>query len=543
MKSKQVTVRALVLSAFGSLLITASSMYVALRMSALPWPTIFVSILSLAVIKLFKNGNLHEVNVAQTGMSSGAMVAGGVAFTIPGLWISGTFEIFDKATMTWQSWALPKFFPILFACIAGTLAGTALCYISRKKFIEKDALPFPIGTAATETLKAGDEGGKKSLLLFVTMGIVSIFTVLRDLPIFKGKPLIPQGFATKIKGIPLEFANYPMAVGIGYIIGFVPCMWWLLGGLTAHVLFSSFGVQNGTFESVAAAGGFSLSVAVGLMVGSGAGILVNFIRQTIENNKKAKTAMGTETAGKRERFFLIVAALGAFAFTLIARIPLIPSLLTIIGVAFACYMSANITGQTGINPMEIFAILVILAVRIFVPVDTQTCFFIACVTAVACGFAGDMLNDYKTGFDLGTDAAAQTVSQIVGALIGCIVSAVAVLAIIAQYGGVGGSSGLSAVQAHTVTSMIGGIGNPIVFTTAAFLGLVLYLSSIPAMIFGIGMLLPLGMSTAIFTGGLISLIVQRLHKDTVNGQIIGAGLLGGEGLTATVIAIIQMFLH
>lgn len=537
MKFKHLTLRAALLSAFGSLLITASSMYVALRMSALPWPTIFVSVLSLAVIKLFKNGNLHEVNVAQTGMSSGAMVAGGVAFTIPGLWISGVFESFDKNTMTWQSWALPKFFPILFATIAGTLAGTAICYISRKKFIEKDALPFPIGTAATETLKAGDEGGKKSILLFGTMGITAIFTILRD-----SLKIIPQSFSVKIKDFPLELASSPMAIGIGYIIGFMPCLWWLLGGLTAHFLFGRWGLTTGTFASAEVVGAFNLSVAVGLMVGSGIGILVNFIEPMLKNFRHPKTSNKQNTNNKNETSFLLLSACLAFGFTLLVRIPVLPSILLIVGVVFACYMSANITGLTGINPMEIFAILVLLAIRIFVPLDNRVAFFIACITAVACGFAGDMLNDYKTGYDLGTDAPSLTISQIIGALVGCLVSALAILAIIAKYGGVGGESGLSAVQAHTVTSMINGIGDPVIFTSAAFIGLVLYLNGIPAMIFGIGMLLPFGLSTAIFLGGFISLIVKKLKKDDTNGQIIGAGLLGGEGLTSTLIAIVQMFL-
>lgn len=537
MKTQDLTIRSLVLSALGSVLITASSMYVALRMSALPWPTIFVSLLSFALIKLFKNGSLNEVNVAQTGMSSGAMVAGGVAFTVPGLWISGIFENFDSATMTWQSWALPKFFPILFACFAGTLAGSALCYIGRKKFIEEDALPFPIGTAATETLQAGDAGGKKSLLLFITMGLASIFTVLRDVA-----HAIPQSIGTKIKNFPVALYMSPMAVGIGYIIGFVPCVWWLLGGLTAHFLFEGIGVANGTFGSLADSGAFSLSVAIGFMVGSGVGILCNFIKKFIENTKTRREKTTNEKKEKNERIFLFVSALLSFVFTLLARIPLVPSLLVIIGVVFACYMSSNITGQTGINPMEIFGILVLLAVRIFVSVDNQHAFFIACIVAVACGFAGDMLNDYKTGYDLGTNPKAQTISQIIGAVIGCFISSIAVLAIIAQYGGVGANTGLSAVQAHTVTSMINGIGNPVVFTAAVFLGLVLYLHGVPAMIFGIGMLLPMAMSYAIFLGGLISFIVKKIRKDDVQGQIVSAGLLGGEGLTATIVAIVQMFL-
>lgn len=70
----------MILGALGSALITTSSMYVALRMGALPWPTIFVAILSLTVLKALGSTNLNEVNVTHTAMSAGGMVAGGVAF-------------------------------------------------------------------------------------------------------------------------------------------------------------------------------------------------------------------------------------------------------------------------------------------------------------------------------------------------------------------------------------------------------------------------------------------------------------------------------
>ncbi|NLI07858.1 MAG: peptide transporter, partial [Thermotogaceae bacterium] len=46
--NRQLTLRSLVIGAIGSVVITTSSMYVALRMGALPWPTIFVAVMSLA---------------------------------------------------------------------------------------------------------------------------------------------------------------------------------------------------------------------------------------------------------------------------------------------------------------------------------------------------------------------------------------------------------------------------------------------------------------------------------------------------------------
>ena len=86
---EQLSLRSLIIGSLGSCVITASSMYVALRMSALPWPTIFVAVLSMGLLKIFGKTTNNEINITQTAMSAGAMVAGGLAFTLPGLWIMG----------------------------------------------------------------------------------------------------------------------------------------------------------------------------------------------------------------------------------------------------------------------------------------------------------------------------------------------------------------------------------------------------------------------------------------------------------------------
>ena len=45
-KKSPLTIRGLAVGIIGLIIITASSMYVALRMGALPWPTVFVTVLS-----------------------------------------------------------------------------------------------------------------------------------------------------------------------------------------------------------------------------------------------------------------------------------------------------------------------------------------------------------------------------------------------------------------------------------------------------------------------------------------------------------------
>ena len=77
----------MVIGTIGSIILTASSMFVALKASSLPWPIMFVTLFSMCLLKLMGNTNVNEINVTHTAMSAGSMVAGGLAFTIPGLFI------------------------------------------------------------------------------------------------------------------------------------------------------------------------------------------------------------------------------------------------------------------------------------------------------------------------------------------------------------------------------------------------------------------------------------------------------------------------
>lgn len=546
----QLTLRAIIIGMLGSVIITASSMYVALKISALPWPTVFVAVLSMALLKLLGKTTLNEINIAQTGMSAGAMVAGGLAFTIPGLWISGVYMPFDSSKETFAVWFFPKFWPVLLIAMAGMIFGSLLCWYLRPRFIDQEKLPYPIGTAAAETLEAGDQGGTKSILLFVTMGAAAIFTFLRD-----KIAIIPQAISTTFFQVNIGLSLSPMAVGIGYIIGISYTAYWFAGAILSSFIIQRLGIDWGAFADPAAAGAFNLTAAIGLMVGSGIGILISFIyslfrRKSNKSTDAAADSTNSTVTGKKRRLTLGLLVLGAVALayvlTIFAGLSPVASLLLMLGVLLATAMSATITGQTGINPMEIFGIIILLAVRLFINVDAAGAFFIAATVAVACGYAGDLLNDYKAGAIIGTNPNAQLVSQIFGGVIGAIVASLAMFAVIYQYGGqFGGDSGLSAAQAFSVSAMVSGIGDSFVFLMAALLGCLLYLKKVPAMIIGIGMLLPFGLSAAILLGGLIRVVLDLIRKekaaDTASGNIVAAGLLGGEGITGVILAFITMF--
>ena len=531
----QLSIRSIVIGSLGSVVITASSMYIALKMSALPWPTILVALLSMSVLKLIGKTTLNEVNITQTAMSAGAMVAGGLAFTLPGLWITGTW--------TMESITTENFLKVLAIAVAGSIIGSVASWLLRNRFIEKQQLPYPIGMAAAEAIKTGDEGGKKSIVLYISLGLSAIYTYFKD---YVGN--IPAVlFANGNFGI----WNSPMAIGIGYIIGTLYTGVWFLGAIISYVLIIPLGPKLGLFADSAAATSFASTLGIGIMIGTGFGVLISmvykWIKNTIQNrDKKNSQFSGNKTIndGKssKAKLLALLFTLLTFVFTVASGLSIIPSILLIAGVYITSIMAATLTGQTGVNPMEVFGIIVLLGIRLFVNVNTLDAFIIAACVAIACGYSGDLFNDYKAGAMLGTNPKAQLISQVFGGIVGAVVATAALFALIKQYGGVGGETGLTAGQAFAVTSMVNGLGDPIVLTIGAVIGAVLFLLGVPAATLGLGIYLPFIISAAVFIGGIIRLVVDKVRpKSSDTGTIASSGLLGGEGITGVTIAIIKLF--
>ncbi len=549
--TNHLTWRAILLAIPGAILITASSSYVALRASALPWPTIFVTVLAIVVMRMFRRRDVNEINVAATGMTAGAMVAGGLVFTLPGLFITGLWKVDKSAGQTAGAFIKQHLPIVLLIALAGVLIGTTLCWFFRKRNIEQMELPYPIGKAAAATISAGESGGKKALVLFGSLALAAVITLLRDQ--FK---IIPAMAAFSIAGIPLTLQISPMALGIGSLIGFSSTVYWLVGAAITTLgrfILLRMAAANNWAGVEASFGGWNLTTAIALMVGAGAGTLISFVfgwlrkEKTVPSRKSGKlnaTKVKAGTAKKGVGFFSLILVAVAFVLSIVIGLKVIPAILLMAGVFFAAMMSSIITGQTGINPMEIFGIIVLLAIRVIVNVSSTHAFFIAAIVAVACGYAGDMMNDYKAGAILKTNPTAQYMIELIGGAFGAVTASVAILAIIYSAGGIGAEAGLPAAQAHSVAAMVQGIGDPAIFIIGAVAGCLLTLLKVPAMIIGIGMMLAgYGLAIPIFIGGLIELITRKTMSEggQQSIQMGAAGMLGGEGLTGTILAIIGLF--
>ena len=208
-------------------------------------------------------------------------------------------------------------------------------------------------------------------------------------------------------------------------------------------------------------------------------------------------------------------------------------------------MSAQSVGQTGIDPMEIFGLIVLLAVAAFSSASQVQLFYVAGVVAVACGLAGDVMSDFKTGAIIGTSPRAMWVGQAIGALLGTVVAVAVLVTLFSAYGPGAFGSGQMFVsaQASVVATMVSGIPSVPGFVIGLLGGVALYWAGLPAMMFGLGVYLPFYMSLTAALGAGVRWVYERVcaargvADSEEKGVVVASGVLGGESIVGVVIAL------
>lgn len=546
----QISAAGILIGCIGCVIITASSVYTALKMGALPWPTIFTSITALVLLRAAGRTSLNEANVTQIIMSAGSMVAGGLAFTIPGVWMLGL-----GAELSWIE--------IGGVALAGTLLGLVCTALIRRRFVEESDLEYPIGTAAAETLMASRAGGATGKRLFGSMAAAGIWCALRDLA-----GVIPAMIgALPIPGVAFGIYNSPMLLSVGFLVGGAAVAFWLAGGLIANFGIIVGGSAAGLWD-VASAQGIVSSLGMGLMMGSGIGVVVRDILpaafRSAHNGRRDDDHAGAPARayGKLDRsvLALLVAAAALLVCLVLGLSPI--ACAVVVALAFVTtIMSAQSVGQTGIDPMEIFGLIVLLVIAALGESDQVRLFFVAGVVAVACGLAGDVMSDFKTGKIIGTDPRAMWIGQAIGALIGCAVSVAVMCALLNAYGADAFGPGklFVSAQASVVATMVSGIPSVSAFALGLVAGVALYCLGIPSMMLGLGVYLPFYMTLSASLGAAVKIAYDRVasirntrasgnvaanantdagetsHEET--GIIVASGVLGGESIVGVIIAL------
>ena len=524
-----VTFPAILTGIIGAVLVSSSSFYIALKFGALPWPTIMVTLLSMMTLNLFKKANNKEITISHTIMSAGSMVAGGVAFTMPAYIILG-----GKLTDINQ-------YQLLLTILGGSVAGAFLSYIFRAKLIEEEKLEFPIGEAAYNLV---DSGKSVKNIRYVAFGTLfsSIIAFFRDFSFTKGKaPVIPTVITLK-NGL---FSIYlsPLLVGMGYVLGFVNTFVWFLGG--AIVLF--IGEPLAKMFKIADFPIMKNSFGMGFMIGIGIAIVLKIIFA----NKMKKETENKSIVAK----LLILSVISIIVITFIYKLPIFLSLVLVLISILCTIIAGYSTGKTGVNPMEIYAIITILlisflnkmlnglnigGIKFYTNLNTLILFMLACIITVACGLAGDILNDFKSGYKMKVKPSEQLFGELIGAIVSSFVITFLFFVFFKVYKVIGPveNTELIALQASIVATVINGIPFLGIFFMGLAAGLILSLLNLPVLTFGIGIYVPFYLTSTVFLGGLVSFIGNKVSKNSHSKLLlISNGLMSGEAIVGVILSI------
>src|ERR1700709_2627717 len=143
----ELTVRGLIVGVLIPLVFDAANFYFGLKAGLTFSTSIPAAVISMAILRSFKNATVQENNIVQT-VASAAGTLSSIIFVLPGLIMIG-----------WGA-----LFPLLFwflICPPGGFLGVMYSIRLRRALVTNSDLPYPEGVACAEVLKVGSGGGKK----------------------------------------------------------------------------------------------------------------------------------------------------------------------------------------------------------------------------------------------------------------------------------------------------------------------------------------------------------------------------------------------
>ena len=566
---KELTLRGMVLGALITVLFTASNVYLGLKVGMTFASSIPAAVISMAVLKFFKDSSILENNMVQTQASSAGTLSS-VIFVLPGLLMMGYWQDFPF----WQT---------MLICAAGGTLGVLFTIPLRRAMVVNSDLPYPEGVAAAEILKAGnheegDSGVKDIAYGGIFAATVAFFTnglrVVADGAsawVSNGKAMfqLPMGFSLAL-------------VGAGYLIGIVGGLAMLLGVLLTWGV----AVPYFTAHSDVAADANMVDVAMTAwktkvrFIGVGTiGIaaiwtllilmkpmiegMVHSFRMLKGNAGEAVERIDIDLSPKTMIYILIatVALIVISLYHFIAAAPISPELAVLLVVVctflavfigfFVAAASGYMAGLVGsssspISGIGIISVIVISLVLVtignsaglFETIDgqkflTALTLFTASIVLTTATISNDNLQDLKTGLLVHATPWRQQVALIIGCFVGALVIAPVLEILYHAYGFSGAlprpdmdpSQALSAPQATIMTTISQGIfSNKLEWTyilSGVGLGAMLividaFLKKIsdkkiglPVIAVGIGIYLPPSINMPVIIGAFLAWFITR----------------------------------
>lgn len=598
---KEFTVKALIIGLIMCVVLGAANAYLGLKAGMTIAATYPAAVIGMALLRLMR-GSILEENFARTVGSIGESVAAGAIFTLPAFFIAGIWPEFYTFGHYLQSTAI---------MLVGGVLGIMFVALLRRVMVEDAELPFPESVAAAEIHKAGRGGGTGAKFLFSAMGVGGVIQTLLQMNAVTAVKqwfvsfsqstikLGASGNAVGQSGIVITPPSMsPAFFGVGYIIGpklaslnfsggllawglFVPIITYFIGPTlfpagSTQTVDSWMTLSNQVWRNIVrpiAVGGMLMSAAFTLFRMRKS--LVTGIGRSIADVKKAATGEHVIARTDKDLSFkwvMIGIGLSAVAtffiydyFAQDVTAALVATVVMVIAGFFFAAVSGYLVGIIGSsnNPISgltlstlLIAALLMVALGMTGQTGVAAVLGVAGVVCVSAAVAGEMLQDLKVGHILGGTPWKMQIGDLIGVALAASVMFIPLFILhqgdIVKGGGGFGGTNLAAPQASLMAMLSQGIVKGEMAWPLIVVGLLLGFGFIlmqvrSPMLVCVGMYLSLGTTFAIFVGGLIKGIVERLAKKRGmndaqkarienTGVLIAAGLIAGEGLVGLLFA-------
>ncbi|MBS6106343.1 MULTISPECIES: oligopeptide transporter, OPT family [Anaerococcus] len=562
---REFTPLAIILGVIIAIVFGAANAYLGLRVGLTISASIPAAVISMGIVrKILKRDSILENNLVQTIGSAGESLAAGAIFTLPAAFLWET---------EWGDSHYISYLNILLLTLIGGILGVIFMIPLRRALIVKEdgVLPYPEGKACAEVLKAGEEGGQDSSVVFKGLGLAALYKFLAN-----GLKIFPEEVSYEISaknfaGTAVGFDALPALMGVGYIVGPNISAIMLSGGILAWFVLMPLLHAFGSTELTNLApsdlwSNYIRYIGAGAVATGGIISLVKSLPMIVKSFKDSisdlksrddnsnSDRLDTDISFKASIILIIISVILIFLMPS-TPVNIVGAIIIVIFGFFFATVSSRMVGIIGSsnNPVSgmsiatlLIATLILKATGLVGHDGMIAAISIGTIICVIAAIAGDCSQDLKTGYIVGASPKYQQIGEIIGVL----ASALAIGGILWILNtSIGfGTKDLPAPQAVLMKMIVEGVMNgnlpwDLVFIGAA-IAIMIELLGISVLPFAIGLYLPLNTSLGIMFGGVVRLIVDKLKIDKkskkdaeTKGTLYSAGLIAGEGIMGIILAI------
>lgn len=567
-KLREFTPLAVVLGVIIAIVFGAANAYLGLRVGLTISASIPAAVISMGIVrKILKRDSILENNLVQTIGSAGESLAAGAIFTLPAafLWEA-----------EWGDSHYISYLNILMLTLIGGVLGVIFMIPLRRALIVKEdgILPYPEGRACAEVLKAGEEGGQDSSVVFKGLGLASVYKFLAN-----GLKIFPEGVSYEIStksfgGTAIGFDALPALMGVGYIVGPKIDAIMLSGGILAWLvlmpLLHAFGpAEIASLSPSDLWSNYIRYIGAGAVATGGIISLIKSLPMIVKSFKDSirdlkdrdssqnKDRLDADISMKTSIILVIIAIVLMFMMPS-SPVNIFGALIIVVFGFFFATVSSRMVGIIGssnnpVSGMSIATLLIatlLLRLTGFVGHDGMiAAISIGTIICVIAAIAGDCSQDLKTGYIVGASPRYQQIGEIIGVLASSLAIG-GVLWILNKSIGFG-TKDLPAPQATLMKLIVEGVMNNdlpwnLVFV-GSFIAIMVELLGVTVLPFAIGLYLPINTSLGIMFGGLVRIVVDKIKaskeekKDAeTRGTLYSAGLIAGEGIMGIILAVFAL---